>query len=71
MTHDIPPPPFFINELKSKYNSNIKPRKHDNQHSQRRRKSREVDAGVMVYRTYYYLSTVSGAASFGDRKWSL
>ena len=26
MTHDIPPPPFFINELKSKYNSNIKPR---------------------------------------------
>ena len=32
MTHDIPPPPFFINELKSKYNSNIKPRKHDNQH---------------------------------------
>jgi hypothetical protein len=32
MTHDIPPPPFCINELKSKYNSNIKPRKHDNQH---------------------------------------
>ncbi len=75
MTHDIPPPPFFINELKSKYNSNIKPRKHENQHQQRRRKSREVDAGVMVlvmvYRTYYNLSTVSRAASFGDRKWSL